>query len=102
MKRVLFSLCVLIIGSIFVQSKALSLTFTVLPITQKTEQWSVKVSEAENVKELARPKKGKYHVYSLEVKNIGKKQLRWMCNCIEMILIQLQGFHFLDAPMKIV
>ncbi|ADM38046.1 hypothetical protein MOD48_15190 [Bacillus spizizenii] len=73
MKRVLFSLCVLIIGSIFVQSKALSLTFTVLPITQKTEQWSVKVSEAENVKELARPKKGKYHVYSLEVKNIGKE-----------------------------
>lgn len=72
-KRVLFSLCVLIFGFTFVQSKAQALTFTVLPITQKTDQWSVKVSEAKNVKEFARPQNGEYKVYSLEVKNIGVK-----------------------------
>lgn len=103
MKRVLFSVIVFTaVGFTFCQSKAHALTFTVLPITQKTDQWSVKVSEAKNVKEFARPQKGEYQVYSLEVKNIGKKQLQWMCNCIEMILIQSQDFHFLDASMKIV
>lgn len=74
MKRVLFSVIVFTaVGFTFCQSKAHALTFTVLPITQKTDQWSVKVSEAKNVKEFARPQKGEYQVYSLEVKNIGGK-----------------------------
>ncbi|KIN39717.1 hypothetical protein B4071_1928 [Bacillus subtilis] len=107
MKRVLFSVIVFTaVGFTFCQSKAHALTFTVLPITQKTEQWSVKVSEAKNVKEFARPQKGEYQVYSLEVKNIGEKaatvDVQLYCNCIEMILIQSQDFHFLDASMKIV
>lgn len=47
MKRVLFSVIVFTaVGFTFCQSKAHALTFTVLPITQKTDQWSVKVSEA--------------------------------------------------------
>ncbi|PLV32365.1 hypothetical protein BSP4_33440 [Bacillus subtilis subsp. subtilis] len=84
MKRVLFSVIVFTaVGFMFCQSKAHALTFTVLPITQKTEQWSVKVSEAKNVKEFAGPQKGEYQVYSLDA-------------------IQSQGFRFLDVPMKIV
>ncbi|MEC1583830.1 hypothetical protein P9D80_00430 [Bacillus spizizenii] len=73
MKKVLFFLYVILFVFAFVQLKAHALTFTVLPITQKTEQWSVEVSEAKNVKDFASPKKGKYNVYSLEVKNIGKE-----------------------------
>ncbi|MFP7233954.1 hypothetical protein SFC70_18900 [Bacillus subtilis] len=73
MKRLLFFLCILIFAFTFFQSKAQALTFTVLPITQQTDQWSVKVSEAKNVKRLAKPQKGEYKVYSLEVKNIGEK-----------------------------
>ncbi|AGA23359.1 Hypothetical protein YozF [Bacillus subtilis subsp. subtilis str. BSP1] len=66
MKRVLFSVIVFTaVGFTFCQSKAHALTFTVLPITQKTDQWSVKVSEAKNVKEFTRPQKGEYQVYSL-------------------------------------
>ncbi|MBL3646929.1 MULTISPECIES: hypothetical protein [Bacillus] len=73
MKKVLFFLYVILFAFTFVQSNAHALTFTVLPITQKTEQWSVEVSEAKNAKEFAAPKKGKYNVYSLEVNNIGKE-----------------------------
>ncbi len=72
-KNVLFFLCVLLFSFHFAQPKTYALTFSVLPITQKTEQWSVQVREAKSVKGLARPKKGVYHVYSLEVKNIGKE-----------------------------
>ncbi|MEI1421660.1 hypothetical protein EFK13_10400 [Bacillus cabrialesii] len=73
MKRLLFSLCGLLFAFAFVQSKAHALTFTVLPITQKTEQWSVEVSAAKDEKGYAAPKERKYNVYSLEVKNIGKE-----------------------------
>ncbi|NLS39886.1 hypothetical protein EYH65_05600 [Bacillus subtilis] len=74
MKRVFFSVCaVIVVGFVFCQSKAHALTFTVLPITQKTDQWSVKVSEAKNAKEFAESQKGEYQVYSLEVKNVGEK-----------------------------
>lgn len=72
-KRILFSLCGLLFAFTFVQSKAHALTFTVLPITQKTDQWSVEVSEAKGGTGFAAPKEGKYNVYSLEVKNIGKE-----------------------------
>jgi len=72
-KRVLFSLCGLLFAFTFVQSKAHALTFTVLPITQKTDQWSVEVSEAKDGTGFASPEEGKYNVYSLEVKNIGKE-----------------------------
>ncbi|KAF1680011.1 MULTISPECIES: hypothetical protein [Bacillus] len=71
MKKVLFSLCVLLFALNVVQLKAHALTFTVLPITQKTEQWSVEVSEAKKVKGFAKRDEGRNHVYSLEVKNIG-------------------------------
>lgn len=54
-KRLLFFLCILIFAFTFFQSKAQARSFTVLPITQQTDQWSVKVSEAKNVKGLARP-----------------------------------------------
>lgn len=98
MKKHLLSLCVLLFALTVVQTKTQALTFTELPIKQKTEQWSVEIAEAKNAKELASPKKGEYHVYSMEIKNIGKPQLQWMYNCIEMILIQPRGFHFLAVP----
>ncbi|MCC2928931.1 hypothetical protein ACWH4V_10310 [Bacillus mojavensis] len=72
MKKHLLSLCVLIFALIFVQTKTQALTFTELPIKQKTEQWSVEITEAKNAKELASPKKGEYHVYSMDIKNIGE------------------------------
>ncbi|MFJ9291943.1 hypothetical protein [Bacillus halotolerans] len=71
MKKHLLSLCVLLFALTFVQTKTQALTFTELPIKQKTEQWSVEITEAKNAKELASPKKGEY-VYSMEIKNIGE------------------------------
>lgn len=53
MKKHFLSLCVLIFALIFVQTKTQALTFTELPIKQKTEQWSVEITEAKNAKELA-------------------------------------------------
>lgn len=72
MKKHFLSLCVLIFALIFVQTKTQALTFTVLPIKQKTEQWSVEITKAKNAKELASSKKGEYHVYSMDIKNIGE------------------------------
>ncbi|MEC1665308.1 hypothetical protein [Bacillus halotolerans] len=72
MKKHLLSLCVLLFALTPVQTKTQALTFTELPIKQKTEQWSVEITEAKNAKELASPKKGEYNVYSMEIKNIGE------------------------------
>ena len=49
-----------------------ALTFDKLPTKQTSKQWSIQVGEAEQGKGLAKPEKGKFHTYSLEVDNIGE------------------------------
>ncbi|MED1015422.1 hypothetical protein [Bacillus atrophaeus] len=73
MKRLLLLLSVLLLLLFFVQTKTQASSFNELPFKQKTDQWSVELSEAKNEKEFASPKKGEYKVYSVEIKNIGKK-----------------------------
>lgn len=48
-----------------------ALTFDTLPKKQTTKQWSVQLGEPEQGKGLAKPEKGKFNTYSLEVNNIG-------------------------------
>ncbi|XHU85492.1 hypothetical protein GW626_18340 [Peribacillus muralis] len=55
--------------------EANALTFDELPTKQTSKQWSVQVGEAEKGKGLAKPEKGKFHTYSLEVDNIGRDVL---------------------------
>jgi len=62
-----------IIGTTTLETKAL--TFIDLPVKQESKQWSVQVGEAEQGNGLAKPEKGKFHTYSLEVDNIGKDVL---------------------------
>ncbi|MFB0635238.1 hypothetical protein ABE060_01690 [Bacillus rugosus] len=74
MKRLLLLLSVLLLVLFFVQTKTqASSSFKELPIKQKTDQWSVELSEAKNEKGFASPKKGEYKIYSVEIKNIGKE-----------------------------
>ncbi|WP_406590375.1 hypothetical protein [Bacillus atrophaeus] len=73
MKGLLLLLSVLLILLFFVQTKTQASSFNELPFKQKTDQWSVELSEAKNEKEFASPKKGEYKVYSVEIKNIGKE-----------------------------
>ncbi|MCY8922020.1 hypothetical protein [Bacillus atrophaeus] len=73
MKRLLLLLSVLLILLFLVQTKTQASSFNELPFKQKTDQWSVELSEAKNEKEFASPKKGEYKVYSVEIKNIGKE-----------------------------
>ncbi|MED4827357.1 hypothetical protein [Bacillus atrophaeus] len=73
MKRLLLLLSVLLLLLFFVQTKTQASSFNELPFKQKTDQWSVELSEAKNEKEFASPKKGEYKVYSVEIKNIGKE-----------------------------
>ncbi|MEC2307585.1 hypothetical protein [Bacillus atrophaeus] len=73
MKRLLLLLSVLLLLLFFVQTKTQASSFNELPFKQKTDQWSVELSEAKNEKEFASSKKGEYKVYSVEIKNIGKK-----------------------------
>ncbi|MCY9015800.1 hypothetical protein [Bacillus inaquosorum] len=74
MKRLLLLLSVLLLVLFFVQTKTeASSSFKELPTKQKTDQWSVELSEAKNEKKFARPKKGEYKIYSVEIKNIGKE-----------------------------
>lgn len=72
MKRLLLLLSVLLLVLFFVQTKTQASSFKELPIKQKTDQWSVELSEAKNEKEFASPKKGEYKIYSVEIKN-GKE-----------------------------
>ena len=65
-----FILFLLIIVAIIPETKAL--TFEELPVKQTSKQWSVQIDKADQGKGLAKPEKGKFHTYSLEVNNIGK------------------------------
>jgi hypothetical protein len=49
-----------------------ALTFDTLPIVQKSSQWSVQVGVAEKGKDLGKPVKGKFNMYSLKIDKIGK------------------------------
>ncbi|MCY8856543.1 hypothetical protein [Bacillus atrophaeus] len=73
MKRLLLLLSVLLLLLFFVQTKSQASSFNELPFKQKTDQWSVELSEAKNEKKFASLKKGEYKVYSVEIKNIGKE-----------------------------
>ncbi|MEC1738252.1 hypothetical protein P9D87_14935 [Bacillus mojavensis] len=73
MKKLLLLLSVLLLVLFFVQTKTQALSFKELPIKQKTDQWSVELSEEKNEKGFASPKKGEYKIYSVEIKNIGKE-----------------------------
>lgn len=73
MKKLLLLLSVLLLVLFFVQTKTQASSFKELPIKQKTDQWSVELSEAKNEKGFASPKKGEYKIYSVEIKNIGKE-----------------------------
>ncbi|MCY8933306.1 hypothetical protein MOE21_11740 [Bacillus atrophaeus] len=73
MKRLLLLLSVLLLVLLFGQTKTQASSFNELPFKQKTDQWSVELSEAKNEKEFTSPKKGEYKIYSVEIKNIGKE-----------------------------
>lgn len=64
------SLFLLLIGTTIIEAEASD--FKELPTKQTSEQWSVQVGEAKQGKDLAKPQKGKFETYSLEVENIGK------------------------------
>ncbi|USK62828.1 hypothetical protein [Peribacillus frigoritolerans] len=75
-KKTILAICTLFLLNIVVPTlEAKALTFGELPTTQTSKQWSVQVGEAEQGKGLAKPEKGKFHTYSLEVNNIGKDVL---------------------------
>ncbi|MBZ5751315.1 hypothetical protein [Metabacillus rhizolycopersici] len=68
MRKVMFILLV----SLYFTVPTHALTFDTLPVKQTSEQWSVKVGEAEETKDGAKPEKGKFHTYSLRINNIGE------------------------------
>ncbi|MFF5395863.1 hypothetical protein ACFY5J_00520 [Peribacillus butanolivorans] len=75
-KKTILAICTLFLLNIVAPTlEAKALTFGELPTKQTSKQWSVQVGEAEQGKGLAKPEKGKFHTYSLEVDNIGKDVL---------------------------
>ncbi|YBV92783.1 hypothetical protein M1D53_11545 [Bacillus sp. PK9-021] len=52
--------------------EAKALSFPNLPISEKSEQWLVEITNDENGPNLMKSKKGLYHTYSMNIKNIGK------------------------------
>jgi hypothetical protein len=71
-KRLVLVACsFLLLSFISTSLKVEALTFEKLPIVQKSNQWSVQVGEAEKGKDLAKPVKGKFHTYSLNIERIG-------------------------------
>ncbi|MDQ0220242.1 hypothetical protein ELQ35_15160 [Peribacillus cavernae] len=75
-KKTIIAICTLFLMTIFATTlDAKALTFDKLPTRQTTKQSSVQVGEAEHGKGLVKPKKGKFHTYSLEVDNIGEDVL---------------------------
>ncbi len=72
MKKILFTICTLCFAGFFAQAaETKALTFKELPVKQATNQWAVAISKAKEEKGLAKPEKGKYQTYSVEVKKIG-------------------------------
>ncbi|MCV9887121.1 hypothetical protein [Metabacillus halosaccharovorans] len=72
-KKFSISICTLLLLLIAATSlEAKALTFDELPVKQSSKQWSVQIGEAEKGKDLAKPVKGKFHTYSIDVNNIGK------------------------------
>lgn len=72
-KKSLLAICTLFLLTIFsttIETKAL--TFDKLPVKQTSKQWSVQIDKADQGKGLAKPEKGKFHTYSIDVNNIGK------------------------------
>lgn len=62
---------ILLLISNSIEAKALA--FPELPTKEASKQWSVEVMKPDNDDpNLAKAKKGVYHTYSLDVKNIGK------------------------------
>ncbi|MGE7884616.1 hypothetical protein [Bacillus sp. NPDC094077] len=70
MKRIIFSLFVLICIALPMQASAY--TFQSLPIVSKSKQWYIEIDKSHNSnKQAIQPKQGIYDTYSLFVKNIG-------------------------------
>ncbi|QSX23392.1 hypothetical protein [Priestia megaterium] len=62
---------ILLFVSNSIEAKALA--FPELPTTETSKQWTVEVSNPDNDDpDLAQAKRGVYHTYSLNVKNVGK------------------------------
>ncbi|PGK51982.1 hypothetical protein CN918_29780 [Priestia megaterium] len=70
MLTVLITLSSLVFGE---DMKAYALAIPQLPVSEKSAQWSVEVTKAdEDDPHLMQAAKGSHHVYSLNVKNIGQ------------------------------
>ncbi|MGM0879253.1 MAG: hypothetical protein ACQEWV_32620 [Bacillota bacterium] len=72
-KKTVLAICtlfLLILVPSTIETKAL--TFEELPVKQTSKQWSVQIDKADQGKGLAKPEKGKFHTYSIDVNNIGK------------------------------
>ncbi|MBU8801433.1 hypothetical protein [Bacillus licheniformis] len=48
-----------------------ALTFEELPVKQALKQWEVQIGKAEAGNGMAKPEKGAFHTYAVEIKNIG-------------------------------
>ena len=48
-----------------------ALTFEELPVKQASKQWEVQIGKAEDGNGMAKPEKGAFHTYAVEIKNIG-------------------------------
>ncbi|MCY8020910.1 hypothetical protein [Bacillus licheniformis] len=48
-----------------------ALTFEELPVKQASKQWEVQIGKAEAGNGMAKPEKGAFHTYAVEIKNIG-------------------------------
>ncbi|MEK4721271.1 hypothetical protein NST66_27605 [Priestia sp. FSL W8-0524] len=67
-----FITSILLLVSNSIEAKALALPE--LPTTETSKQWAVEVTNPDNDDpNLAQSKKGVYHTYSLNVKNVGKE-----------------------------
>ncbi|MCY7908306.1 MULTISPECIES: hypothetical protein [Bacillus subtilis group] len=57
--------------SLFISAETKALTSNELPIRQATKQWSVKIDKPKEGNNLAKPEKGKFDTFSIEVENKG-------------------------------
>ena len=74
MKKISFTAFVLASFLTFGKSMQVkALTIPKLPMTETSKQWAVEVNNPDNdYPNLAQAKRGVYHTYSLNVKNVGK------------------------------
>ncbi|MCY7753352.1 hypothetical protein [Bacillus haynesii] len=69
MRLFICALCLL--GLIVPSFETKALTFEELPVKQASKQWEVQIGKAEAGNGMAKPEKGAFHTYAVEIKNIG-------------------------------